>query len=406
MAQSTRSLNQTATALERRALAVGALSIALLVARDGQPLWLLLRLALVAAVWWCGRQARTPYVRMVLGVVLLTVGGVIGVAYLTHAGVALVPLVALAGAAAGGVLLALSLRHLVAARRGVRRLIPGVALLALGQLVVLPMITAVHATNVPPSALGNRSPSSYGFPYDDITLRTTDGVELAAWYIPSQNGAAVVVLHGAGSTRSSVLEHAAVLAGEGFGALILDARGHGESGGDAMDLGWHAERDVRAAVDWLAGRAEVEPGRIGAVGLSMGGEEALTAAATDPRIQAVVAEGVTGRVADDGRWADGSITDPLRRAVDLTTDLLIDLLTNASPPQPLRNAIAAMRPRQALLITGRPRAELAAAERYQGAAPDVVTIWHLPDTPHTDGLAEHPAAWTSRVVSFLREELR
>jgi hypothetical protein len=35
-----------------------------------------------------------------------------------------------------------------------------------------------------------------------------------------------------------------------------------------------------------------------------------------------------------------------------------------------------------------------------------VTIWHLPDTPHTDGLAEHPEQWTSRVVSFLREELR
>ena len=408
MTQSTRDLNRarSSSELERRALAVAALGLAALVARDGRPAWLVLRLALVAAVWWCSRKVRTPYVRMLVAIVVLTVGGVIGIAYLTHAGLALVPLVALATAAAGGVLLAIALRHLVTARRGVHKVVPGLALFALAQLVALPLVTAVHATNVPPSALGDRTPASHGFTYDDVVLRTTDGVALAAWYVSSQNGAAVVILHGAGSTRTSVLEHAAVLAQAGFGTLLLDARGHGESGGDAMDLGWHAERDVRAAVDWLADRADVDAGRIAAVGLSMGAEEALTAAASDPRIRAVVAEGATGRVADDARWADGSLTDPLRRAVDLTTDLFTDLLTNASPPQPLRHAVVAMTPRRALLIAGRPRGELAAAARYQAAAPEVVSIWHLPDTPHTDALAEHREEWTSTVVDFLRDELR
>ena len=60
----------------------------------------------------------------------------------------------------------------------------------------------------------------------------------------------------------------------GYGVLLLDARGHGDSGGRAMDLGWFGDLDVTAAVDHLAARDDVDPDRIGAVGMSMGGEEA------------------------------------------------------------------------------------------------------------------------------------
>ena len=125
---------------------------------------------------------------------------------------------------------------------------------------------------------------------------------LSGWYVPSRNGAAVVLLHGAGSTRSAVLPHAVVLADDGFGVLLYDARGHGRSQGRAMDFGWYGDLDVAAAVDFVAGQAGVEPGRVAALGLSMGGEEALGAAASDPRIRAVVAEGATTRVAGDKAW--------------------------------------------------------------------------------------------------------
>ena len=59
---------------------------------------------------------------------------------------------------------------------------------------------------------------------------------LAGWYAPSRNGAAVVLLHGAGSTRSNVLDEAVVLAEHGYGVLMLDARGHGESAGRGHGL--------------------------------------------------------------------------------------------------------------------------------------------------------------------------
>src|SRR5690606_16506366 len=99
--------------------------------------------------------------------------------------------------------------------------------------------------------------------HTSLAVETADGVRLAAWYVPSTNRAAVVLLHGAGSTRSNVLRHAAVLADNGYGVLLLDARGHGESEGRAMDFGWWGDADVTAAVEALAGRADVDPDRIG-----------------------------------------------------------------------------------------------------------------------------------------------
>ena len=157
---------------------------------------------------------------------------------------------------------------------------------------------------------------------------------LSGWYVPSRNGAAVVLLHGAGSTRSAVLAHAVVLADHGFGVLLYDARGHGRSQGRAMDFGWYGDLDVAAAVDFVAGRSGVQPGKIAAVGLSMGGEEALGAAACDPRIRAVVAEGATTRVAGDKAWLSdvhgvrGWVQEQLDRAMYATADVL----TAASPP--------------------------------------------------------------------------
>jgi dipeptidyl aminopeptidase/acylaminoacyl peptidase len=116
-----------------------------------------------------------------------------------------------------------------------------------------------------------------------VALRTADGVRLSAWYVPPRNGAAVVLLPGAGSTRTAVLGQAAVLARHGYGALLVDSRGHGRSGGHAMDFGWWGGRDITAAVSYLTRQPGVQPGKIAVLGLSMGGEQAIAALATQPR---------------------------------------------------------------------------------------------------------------------------
>jgi dienelactone hydrolase len=244
--------------------------------------------------------------------------------------------------------------------------------------------------------------------YQELTLRTSDGVSLAAWYVPSSNRAAVVLLHGAGSTRSDVLPQAAVLARAGFGVLLIDARGHGDSDGRAMDFGWHGDADIAAATSYLASLPEVDPQRIGALGLSMGGEEALGATATNELLRAVVAEGATARVAADEAWLSdrhglrGAFQEQLERVQDVVTDAL----TDASVPSSLRSAVETSGLTRYLLITagGVPN-EGDAAAYLAAAAPERVQVWTVEEAGHTGGLEVAPDEWTSRVVSFLSEAL-
>lgn len=76
-----------------------------------------------------------------------------------------------------------------------------------------------------------RTPEDLGFTYQAVTIETDDGVELKGWYIPSENGAVVIMMHGYGGNRMSVLDLGGVIASEGYGVLLYDARASGESGG-------------------------------------------------------------------------------------------------------------------------------------------------------------------------------
>src|SRR5204862_5489164 len=116
--------------------------------------------------------------------------------------------------------------------------------------------------NRPPGPLGPVTPARYGLGYQDVAFRTVDGVRLSAWYIPARTDAAVVLLPGAGETRTAVLGQAAVLARHGYGALLADTRGHGRSAGHAMDFGWWGGQDLAAAVSFLARQPGIQAGKI------------------------------------------------------------------------------------------------------------------------------------------------
>jgi pimeloyl-ACP methyl ester carboxylesterase len=256
---------------------------------------------------------------------------------------------------------------------------------------------------VPQTPLGGGTPADHGLPYREVTFTSGDGAELSAWLIPSRNGAAVVLRHGAGSTRTATLDQAAVLARHGYGVLMTDARGHGRSGGDGMDLGWYGESDTRAAVTFLSRQPGVDPTRVGLVGLSMGGEEAIGAAGEDPRIRAVVAEGATGRTAaDTDDYRPDDFAAPLERGLDRFTYGLIDLLTGAPVPASLRASVAAAHHTQFLLVVaGTEEQEPLAAASMRSAAPQRVHVWTVAGAGHTQGLSTAPAEWERRVVGFL-----
>ncbi|HEY4608538.1 MAG TPA: alpha/beta fold hydrolase [Ilumatobacteraceae bacterium] len=292
-------------------------------------------------------------------------------------------------------------------RRRLSKLVGGVAVVLFVAVAVSIIAPAVAATRVPASDVSS-TPASLGLSYQSLTLTTTDGVKLAAWYVQGKNGAGIVVMHGAGSTRSDVLGQSAVLARNGYTVVLIDARGHGDSQGTAMDFGWYGDLDIAAGTEFLASSADIDPGRIGVVGFSMGGEEAIGAAATDPRIHAVVAEGATGRQAGDKEWFSAAygLRGWIQERLEYVQYGVTDFLTDASPPISLRSAVANAPNTRFLLITaGNVADEGGAASYIQSGASGRVTVWKVDGAGHTLGYDTRPAEWQQHVVEFLHESL-
>lgn len=380
-------------------------------ARDGSIPWQLGRFvtvtALLAGLFLLLRKAspvRAGILEAAAGLVFLPVGIGIGLPHLAKAGAHPLTVAGLLALAGGLLLLVAGGATLVRASQRWLRPFVGLGHLLLAGLAALTLGQAVAATNVPRTDVGADTPADRGLTFSDVEFRTADGVLLSGWYVPSRSGAAVVLLHGAGSTRSGVLEHAAVLGRAGYGVVLFDARGHGRSAGRAMDFGWYGDADIAAAVTFLQAQPDVDDERIAAVGMSMGGEEAIGAAAGDPRIKAVVAEGATNRGAGDKAWLSDEygLRGALQEGIDRLVYGAADLLAAASPPVTLHEAVAASAPRPFLLIAGGAMPDEPRAGRYiQSGSPATVELWEVAGAGHTDGLRTDPTGWERRVMSFL-----
>src|SRR6185436_14116487 len=136
--------------------------------------------------------------------------------------------------------------------------------------------------------------------------------------------------------------------------------------------------DVAGALGFLRGRPDVDPGRIGGLGLSTGADVLIEVAAKDRELKAVVADGATAESFADYRNLDG-----LDEAAPFfwTMYTAARIFSGASPDDPLKELVARVSPTPLLLIaTGRDLpAELGLNRIYAEAAREPVELWELPD---------------------------
>lgn len=311
----------------------------------------------------------------------------------------------LALAAAGALFAASSVtalrarRPLPRARRALRALASSAVALLLALFFVVPVAAAMWLAGKPRQPL---SPVTLPVRHVDVTLRAADGTKLRGWWVPSRNGAAVVLVHGGGGDRDGVRRHALLLAREGFGVLLYDERGRGESGGSTQSMGWNWVQDVRAAVDYASARPGVHA--VGALGLSTGAEVAVTAAAHDRRLVAVVAEGLISRDLDDSEHQStgDNITGIPYWWV---TYHALELETGTHPPEPLTEDLRRIAPRPVLIVASAENpSEDHVAPVYARAAGPTGSLW-LVRAGHTKALATFPAAYERRVGGFLERAL-
>jgi hypothetical protein len=88
--------------------------------------------------------------------------------------------------------------------------------LVVGAFAVFPFGLALMTTHAPRVPV---SEAALGWPHQEVRIAVKGGGEVAAWYVPSRNRAAVLLIHGSGGNRSRVADRARMLARHRYGVL-------------------------------------------------------------------------------------------------------------------------------------------------------------------------------------------
>jgi poly(3-hydroxybutyrate) depolymerase len=330
------------------------------------------------------------------------VNGGIHLKHVNSEGMAGADLTGLLALAAGVALVALAAyipwRHRGEGTAGPRRrwayriaAVPAGLLLAL--FTVVPIGTAITETHKfrehvgpPPSA-----------DYREVAFDASDGVRLSGWYRPTRNGATVLVVHGGGGDRTGALAHAKLLVRHGYGVLLHDARGRGRSEGQQNAFGWGWTKDVAGAIAFLKTRPEVDPARIGGLGLSTGADALIQAAGQGMDLHAVVADGAAAESFEDWRRLQGITAMTPFFAAEFGT---VRITSGAQSGPPLEDMVKRIT-EPLLLVSGGRKEEYDFNVKYDRAAGSrPVEHWNLPEAGHTGAIRDAAPAYERRVTDF------
>jgi uncharacterized protein len=281
--------------------------------------------------------------------------------------------------------------------RWMRRASLGVAAVVGVYVIVAPLAMAIAATHRPRQAV---SSPELGRPYQRATVRTSDGLALAGWYVRSRNGAAVISY----PTRKGKLPQARMLLRHGYGVLLVDARGYDGSDGSPNMFGWGETKDIDAAVEWLRRQPDVRDGRVGGIGFSVGGEMMIEAAAGNPRLRAVVSAGAGVRsIREELLHGVRSLPALPTQAVQTAA---VALLSGTPPPPSLRDLVRRIAPRPVFLIyAAHGTGSESLNESFYRAAGEPRQLWRVGGAGHTRGYQTAPRSYERRVVDFFDHAL-
>jgi len=123
-----------------------------------------------------------------------------------------------------------------------------------------------------------------------MSFPVAGGGSREGFFFPGLRGApTIIVCHGYGSQRSDVLTLVSALQDQEFNVFVFDFAGHGNNL-PGTTLGYREVAELRAAIQAISARDDVDPTRFGLWGVDMGGYAVLEVATTDPRIKAFIVD--------------------------------------------------------------------------------------------------------------------
>jgi pimeloyl-ACP methyl ester carboxylesterase len=271
--------------------------------------------------------------------------------------------------------------------------------------IVIEVIYVITITKPAPSVIGRPPQNSNGREYQPVTLVSEqEDIRISGWYISSENGAAIILLHGFGSNRLEMKSRADILARHGYGVLLYDLRGHGESGGDERAFGWQDVEDVKTALEFLSKRNGVDPNRIGILGFSIGGQIAIRATAENEQIQAIIADD-PGFVTVDDAPRPANAKEKIMYLVSWIDGRSVSLWTGIPIPAGVPEKIREISPRPIMFIdTGQAESRVLVRYFYE-IANEPKELWEIPETYHGGQLEARPLEYEEKMITFFDDAL-
>jgi uncharacterized protein len=253
----------------------------------------------------------------------------------------------------------------------------------------------------PPTVL-SLHPERTGIPgLAEVSFPSGDGSRVAGWYAPSRNRAAIVLIHGTGADRSSLLPETRLLNDAGFGVLAVDLPGQGRSEGRTR-WGVPERQAIIGAVNWLSGREDVNPQRIGGFGLSMGAYVLTQAAVLDKRLRSVVLASAPNDVVEQNWLA----TTQWGLLTQIPCYLALRLYGQSLDMMP-KDVIGGIAPRPVFLLAGDLDTLVPPFMSRQlfAAAGNQAQLWVVPGAHHSDYGEVAPDEYRARLMDFFSRTL-
>ena len=94
----------------------------------------------------------------------------------------------------------------------------------------LTVVVSAHCLGLNPSKTYKTTPDDHQMNFEEISIPTSDGAALTAWYFPTQNGDQLMVMsHDGVGNMADFIGRVRILVNYGFNVLCYDYRGYGTS---------------------------------------------------------------------------------------------------------------------------------------------------------------------------------
>lgn len=130
-----------------------------------------------------------------------------------------------------------------------------------------------------------------GLEKEKVLVQSPFGYTLSGYFIPGENptGKTVIFCHGVTVNHICEVKYAGIFLKKGWNIFLYDHRRHGESGGATTTFGYYEKYDLKAVVEYVAGRLSPDT-VIGLHGESMGAAVILQYGALEDRVDFFIAD--------------------------------------------------------------------------------------------------------------------